>query len=140
MEKSQTSNLAAVSVIGALTCFLWLPLLPILVPLAVLCVIGKWAASAFMVEEESKNSDLAHPIQRQSSYGPTTPISQGQAQDLKAWQSQASLPYPARVGSLPFSSRVPGTEHKSAKRLRREGRQIARVMAGLDLRRPAINF
>jgi hypothetical protein len=118
MKKSQTLNIAVVSIIGALSCLLWLPLLPLIAPLVIITLVVKWAS-------------------RRAS--PFTPFSQSQAQDMNAWPSLASLPYPAGAGSLPFSSpRI--AKEKNAKRVRREARQIARVLKGLELRKTALNL
>ena len=137
MKKSQTSSLAVVSVFGALTCFLWLPLVPLLLPIVAVGLAFKWARFAFLGKDTVETSEL---FQKRST-SPTTPFSQSQVEQLNAWPSKASLPYPAGVGSLPFSSRrETRTENKSPKRIRRESRQIARVMKGLDLRKPAIGY
>lgn len=138
MEKSQLPSLAVVSVIGAFTCFLWLPLVPLILPFAVLAVALKWAGFAIFAKPETKEYSISR---QRRSYSPTNPFSQSQAQNTKAWQSQASLPYPAGVDSLPFSpdSRL-GRQEKSRRRQLRETRQIARVMKGLELRKPAVSY
>lgn len=132
MKKSQLSSLAVVSVIGALTCFLWLPLLPLIVPLVTIGGGLKWASRVLLAEpsQEAPSAPLKHHT------NPITPFSQSHANE--AWPSLASLPYPAGAGSLPFSLRN-GSKEKSARRLRREDRQIARVMRGLELRRTAMS-
>lgn len=125
MNQSQSShNLAVVSVIGAISSLLWLPLLPILLPIVSLFMAIKWA----FVRAPSKHLS-----------SPTTPFSQSQAKHKTAWPSSASLPYPAGAGSLPFSSKV-SRDTKSLKRQEREYRQVARVMKGLDLRKSALSY
>jgi hypothetical protein len=133
MQKSQLSNLAAVSLTGALSCFLWLPLLPILIPFVSLVLALKWIKIAVLAKPE--NGSFVAPSKHLQN--PTTPFSQSQAPYLAAWPSSASLPHPAGADSLPFSL---GTvkEMKSFKRQQREYRQIARVMRGLDLRKPVL--
>ena len=133
MKKSQLPNLAAVSITGALSCFLWLPLLPILIPFVSLALALKWIKFASFAN--AGNGNFESPSTHLQS--PTTHFSQSQAPHLAAWPSSASLPYPAGAGSLPFST---GSfrEIKSFTRQQREYRQIARVMKGLDLRKQAL--
>ena len=117
MKKSKLSNIAAVSIIGALSFLLWLPLLPLLAPFVVIAVAAKWAGKS----------------------SPITTFSQSQAQHTNAWPSLASLPYPAGAGSLPFFPATPN-KGQNPKRIRREARQAARVMKGLELRRTALSL
>jgi hypothetical protein len=125
MKKSQYLKIAVVSIIGAVSCLLWLPLLPLIAPLVIIALVIKWASRSAL-------NDLKQPLV------PFTPFSQSQAQDMNAWPSLASLPYPAGAGSLPFSSKM--VKEKKVKRVRREARQIARVLKGLELRKAAINL
>jgi len=129
------SNLAAVSVLGAFCCFLWLPLLPVLIPTVTVALGLRWIALALFSKLAGNNSRSS----LRQFYNPTTPISQSQAQNMIAWPSLAGLPYPAGADSLPFSFRS-SVDSKSQKRQRREFRQIARGMRGLNLRKPATNY
>jgi len=129
------SNLAAISVLGTFCCFLWLPLLPMLIPIVTVAFGLRWIALALFSKLAGNNSRSS----LRQFYIPTTPFSQSQAQDIIAWPSLASLPYPAGADSLPFSFRS-SVDVKSPKRQRREFRQIARGMRGLDLRKPATNY
>lgn len=134
MRKFNITSLAVVLVAGALTAFLWLPLLPVIVPLVTL-VIGLKRASALMDSEAHFKKGTVQ--QSKLLHFPITPTSNtSQASQPTAWSSLASLPSPARAGSLPLSKETT----KNFKRQLRQSRQVARVMSGLDLRKSAPGF
>lgn len=133
MKKFNLTGLAVVLVVGALTAFFWLPLIPVVVPLVALMFGIKRASGLLDLEAHLPGQSQ----QSQLILFPFTHSSHSRASKPTARSSSASLSSPARTGSLPLSS---DAKEKSFKRQVRESRHIARALNGLDLRSPASNF
>jgi len=114
---------------GALTAFLWLPLVPLLVPLVTLAIGFRWISASLLSDARFGNKASSSELLYFPTHNKHIPPSQ--ATKPTAWSSSAGQPSPARTGSLPYH------ETKNFKRRLRESRHIARVMNGLDLRRSA---
>ncbi len=123
MKKLISNRTLFLIFIGAFTCFLWFPLLPVIVPLVTLTLGLKWASTVLLSEPTKEQ-------QGKLLYFPVTHTSQSQAEPT-AWLSSASQPHPARAGSLPPSSK----DVRNNKRQLRMRRQIVRAMNGLELRK-----
>lgn len=132
MKRFNLTSIAVLLVAGALTAFLWLPLLPMIVPLVALA-LGLKRMGATLDSEARLGK---HAQQPSLLYFPNTHVPQNQASQPTAWSPLASLPSPARAGSLPLHSKA----SKSFKKQLRESRQIARVMSGLELRKSAPGY
>lgn len=133
MKRSNLLSTVVLFIGGALTTFLWFPLLPIVVPLVTIALGIKWASANLLSEARFGEKVLPSKLL----YFPSTKqhISPSQASRPTAWPSSASLSYPAGADSLPSFNH--GERTKSFKRQLREHRQVTRVLNGLDLRRSA---
>lgn len=135
MKRTNLVGTVLIFIGAAVTAFLWLPLLPILVPLVTLAIGLRWASST--LDSEAGYRKSASPTRLL--YFPSQLSSPNQAQPT-AWPSSAGLPSPARADSLPFSPR--GDSKKSLRKQLREQRHMKRILNGLDLRKtdPADSF
>jgi hypothetical protein len=132
MKKMNTTSLAVIAVAGALTAFLWLPLLPIIVPLVTVAFGLRWASALLDSEAGFGRATPQFKLLQFPIHKVPPPR---QAPRSEARPSSANLSSPARAGSL-----SPRKGEKNYKRQIRESRQIARVLNGLELRRSAPGF
>lgn len=129
MKKINFNSLFFVLIVGAITAFLWLPLLPVIVPLVTFALAIKWILTNLF-------TDSAFTMQKFGFKNLNFPVSQipkNQAQPT-AWPSLANLPSPARADSLPSLSRRE-KEHKSFRNQKRRERNPDREMTDHDCRR-----
>lgn len=121
--------------IGAVfTAFLWFPLLPLVVPLVTLAIGARWASAILDSEAQlGRREDETIPSQQLLYFPPSQPSSRSQASRPTAWSPSPVLPPSTGAGPLPFSK---SEDKKNVRRKLRESRQIARVLNGLNLRKP----
>lgn len=131
MKRSNLLSTVVLFIGGALTAFLWFPLLPMVVPLVTVALGIRWASANLL--SEARFGEKALPAKLL--YFPSTKqhISPSQASRPTAWPSSASLSSPARTDSLPLLKK----DLKPFKKQLRESRHLLRVINGQDLRRSA---
>ena len=137
MKKFNFSSFSIVLIVGAMTAFLWLPLLPMIVPLVTVVLGLRWAMTYLLSDAcfGKQHPEFKHL------YFPANQVPQRQADQNSAWPSLANLPSPARADSLPSSSEGNGRrEGKSFRRQLREDRHAARAMSGMDIRKQAPGY
>ncbi len=134
MKNIKLSSLLLIILGGALTCFLWLPLLPVVIPLVALTIGARWIGE-IMVSD-------AWAIRRMSSqmspagYSPHMNSNLGNSDTQhylplgEAWQHEQNF-----EPSDPHSLFRETLQKKSARRETREYRKLARVLNGMAVRR-----
>ncbi len=129
----KNSNLISIAVIffgGALTAFLWFPLLPLVVPLVTFAIGARWTSATLDSEAQLGKRDSRHQLLYFPP--PQSQFTTTQASKPTAWSPSANLLTPARAGSLPSLS--DRKEKKNFRRQLRESRQVARLLQGFNLR------
>jgi hypothetical protein len=141
MKNLTISSIVIIGLGGALTCFLWLPLLPVVVPLVTLTIGARWIGSILV--SESLNRRQMQASMQSLHYLPITPFSKSQAKQPTAWPSPVSLSSPDKVGagSLPllFLKRHDVTRRNLKKEIR-EYRKLTRVLSGMGLRKKMAGY
>lgn len=124
MKKINFSGLSFLVLVGAITAFLWLPLVPIFVPLVAVALAMK-GILAYLFRDSTHGRQRANV---EHLHLPAKKLSKNQAQPTTAWPSLANLPSPARADSLPFIHKLdPRAQRKSFRRLEHEERDRTRV-------------
>ena len=134
MKNIRLSSLLLIIFGAALTCFLWLPLLPVIIPMVTLTLGAKWIES-ILFSSASRRTNLRQALNYHSfHYNPMAAF----ARDPMTNLSQPNASSPAQIGpETVFEKLEPDKSIRNSvsKKTIRDYRKFTRVMSGLTPRR-----